>query len=1821
MSESTDATTPKVRKSLYNTFNKMLLLTTNILVSDEVAIKKELKADYTNNRLALRFDRSKCLEYDKQVFQVDDTEENDDAIDAIVNKFYDYVQALQKRLGDGRSILFVNPLFNEFDGVFQGPDGVHDVEPRGDMQGSSIIKKTPNMSAAGGWRLIDKEVGKNGKALFHDAIMRSTLVPNQEYCDDTAKLVIIKQAKWNTGFITNPDTVPVPSLNPNNGHLFLDPAETERMICNVTLPAVQKFEGTDFDKIFSTKVTDNDPNTIYDIKYNGGRDVFDIQTVTKKLRELYLLNNFVHNLGISDCSGPSPEQLQLLLGAEEGPQTGVQSAGQSGGAKTLKDKKKKKNNRTDRVVSVISSFLDSSSGNDTGGLGALLEASEKTDVASGQVGPAVLDSLVTFYLPHTRWTLNNPVFSILYVYQVVDIDATTDPTKPTYNIRFEANVSPNSLACPNQVPIFTGKSFEITENDKCPGVNETIRYILSNLGPKFSKKGNELNRIFAKGLYPNTRDDSRYMQSAKDTSKFFTQFNTTFTELWNYLKNNKIDSTINVSGGKGPNTKYTELGINEVLFKAAFFFRQKTMGDFVRLADAAYLNEKLFAREKPLGIAVEGTCDKYSRVKGFASRNVPIFYAGNKWGRDMSIYSPLQLDPGEAAKAAAAKAEQLTKDKLSALNSKITTMLKETTEKVTNDKLDELNSKLNSWIIKLNKEWEDAHIVFLEDVIDSLRNLDIDDVRQNTIIDDNLYETGYRAKNAVRISSEKLEKNKVIRKSLFDCVENRISILLFLIIIQSYIDVWSKTQKNASSSFGSGLTATADDEFNNRQAITKLENIVSQIPPLDLIENILQLTIQDVPESNSEDSKVFELELKGKDNDMIVSPAFVKDLDSNLYLLLSQKKGTTVTYTSLVDLLEAYNNLREMNDTSNGTDLLAIPKTSKLIITGNEINSPVLKLIKTWIKNANQSKKTDPPSASSNVPGMEIDGDTGNPPTSDISNYEKDTKKSDEQNSYLASSTSLIKVKSILTSDQDLIPQQIKINNKEISRILARVESTNRLLRRSPRFSYNIRGSRQGGSNNQRGGNLELESSQKTLLDSLTNVSEYYKEKIQKEEEEKIQGTSNTSSTMDIDQTVDTNANGLSSDQEDDIVQSINNNITSLGFNLNSDETFSLFNALDESSQYMPTISEVPKESKSSITEEQTTTKTQDITQDDAKRFELIETTDVNVVENSNTFFSFFNKQFSVLGLLRWNSSIDCFIRFNEIQDKDKYPYLEVSHLNDNSNVDFFYNILSIANQMVIYNTNKPYGFNILTTTDVDLNINIGLYYTPTINAIFKCFFLKNDGDNLTKKSKDEIIAYSGEHKSIKSIMNSDTQTMSFKNAFRCKLAIMFHHLIAQDNLFQRLFFVIIPEIFFETITSLDNSEKYTRLKASIAKKIIVDQFNVNLKEEYSPFNETGDEISWKNDTELHPFIIVQWNAIAVCVLIYSDNVCRDLVTEIYFNKEGTSLMFYPDTVEGYGDYYRTLGNNNNSFPIPVEEQTIAYQIYKRSKPKRPNDPIKNVTGYSEYCYSTILTNLIKPVINYFLKTVPEEQEPWDKIRVNSADFEKKVMVYLFGLWEQKGLDWENKAETTGTAGILTNSIVPEIDALGLSQVNGDRTAATPYVLTYSIEEIGEILAAYVGANAPADTIEFDKPELTIAEWKNVTVSTPIELLGRPDIPVNEGIQELLAYKDFNDEPVFPENATEKYALNGLYQKLLEDLASKNPFNREVARYSLLSKQIGTWLSDFEQLTLDMTSAANLELIVPPGGVGEEFKLFGGKRTYKKRPKKQKKRGTFRKRR
>ena len=95
---------------------------------------------------------------------------------------------------------------------------------------------------------------------------------------------------------------------------------------------------------------------------------------------------------------------------------------------------------------------------------------------------------------------------------------------------------------------------------------------------------------------------------------------------------------------------------------------------------------------------------------------------------------------------------------------------------------------------------------------------------------------------------------------------------------------------SATTNFGSGRVFTEGNESANTTAIAELEKIVSQIPPLDLIENIIQLKIQDVPEPNSEDFKVFELELKGKDNDMIVSPAFVKELDSNLYVLLSLKK-------------------------------------------------------------------------------------------------------------------------------------------------------------------------------------------------------------------------------------------------------------------------------------------------------------------------------------------------------------------------------------------------------------------------------------------------------------------------------------------------------------------------------------------------------------------------------------------------------------------------------------------------------------------------------------------------------------------------------------------------------------------------------------------------------------------------------------------------------------------------------------------------------------------------------------------------------------------
>ena len=75
---------------------------------------------------------------------------------------------------------------------------------------------------------------------------------------------------------------------------------------------------------------------------------------------------------------------------------------------------------------------------------------------------------------------------------------------------------------------------------------------------------------------------------------------------------------------------------------------------------------------------------------------------------------------------------------------------------------------------------------------------------------------------------------------------------------------------------------------------------------------------------------------------------------------------------------------------------------------------------------------------------------------------------------------------------------------------------------------------------------------------------------------------------------------------------------------------------------------------------------------------------------------------------------------------------------------------------------------------------------------------------------------------------------------------------------------------------------------------------------------------------------------------------------------------------------------------------------------------------------------------------------------------------------------------------------------------------------------------------------------------------------------------------------------------NDIYEKILIQVSLDNPFNRQVARYSLLSKQLAVWLTDFGELVRDILKANDITL-TPPQGRRAIVVAWGGKKTYKKR--------------
>ena len=316
-----------------------------------------------------------------------------------------------------------------------------------------------------------------------------------------------------------------------------------------------------------------------------------------------------------------------------------------------------------------------------------------------------------------------------------------------------------------------------------------------------------------------------------------------------------------------------------------------------------------------------------------------------------------------------------------------------------------------------------------------------------------------------------------------------------------------------------------------------------------------------------------------------------------------------------------------------------------------------------------------------------------------------------------------------------------------------------------------------------------------------------------------------------------------------------------------------------------------------------------------------------------------------------------------------------------------------------------------------------------------------------------------------------------------------------------------------------------------------------------------------------------------------------------------TEYTGYYDTLMTAHNLKRGIGKVkidaiNKSYRIPVKTNTIAYQLYTYGKRE-------HTSGFlGEVAKQNIIDLILKPITQYYINNAVDVDTDTD---FASDEFQEKFFVYLFGESYKVGKNPETPEDPKKPLiiGKLNPEIAPEINEMDLSQVTLGKPGTTEpnNYMSYSIAEIGEILANYVGKkDVGGNTIEFDKVKMRIDQWK-IMVFT-IEIPGRPKIE-NGFVAVIDSATNYDGKPIFPDHDSEEYTLNDIYKKILKEVALDNPFNRQVARYSLLSKQLAVWFSVFGELVSDILKANDITLTPPR--VDAKSVAWGGKKTYKKR--------------
>ena len=559
-------------------------LNQEILIEDKKQFLKHIYAERSNSGIDIKHDFETVnnvnitdLAIDDELMRAIGTDQN------IKNALYclayaDYIHTTS----DSVNTLFLNPFFFPFHRAFVLSDGLHDAKPRGKQITSKF------------WNLFKKNNNYRNQKDLNDAIVKTSIKPPKKWCDTMSEKYI---DKW-------------VDLSPDNGHALIQPiVGSERKIANVLIPPRSKkyahiidfknreeknlpliFTVGDSAKLerYADKNKDALPNKVYDDEKaneeNGdnadeeekeeeeegeegegegeSKTKINMARFNKDLSEqLTTIYDFGRNaekntFAVFDCPGPSIEQFSSILNADG------------------------------HVTSIVSGTLDSSVSKNEGGLRNHLFTildTVKYDKASS----------LCILLPEASIAEGDD--SITEIMQKIVIGSVRNGNEErNIEMFFEKWTAPNQIGCPIKDTPINSASVILRNDDKCPSVNDTIRYIFSNYGVKSSS-------VFKSGVcclfrYRGARGT---LEADAKTNDYLDKYNDAFKQL---LKPNKEDE-MNQLGG--------------------CLFRVKTMGDFYRLSDTALIQYLLNDKK---GQAILGTCDSYNAINSYASNNLWTIY-------------------------------------------------------------------------------------------------------------------------------------------------------------------------------------------------------------------------------------------------------------------------------------------------------------------------------------------------------------------------------------------------------------------------------------------------------------------------------------------------------------------------------------------------------------------------------------------------------------------------------------------------------------------------------------------------------------------------------------------------------------------------------------------------------------------------------------------------------------------------------------------------------------------------------------------------------------------------------------------------------------------------------------------------------------------------------------------------------------------------------------------------------------------------------------------------------------------------------------------